>query len=99
MPPRKWLRTTPPTWCASAWANNIAFVSILGLFVVAYLVIGYQGLMGVGLPRLHPDQPVKFIHSVHVCENEVDCQYCHHSAYESKHAGSVHQRLHELPRR
>ena len=24
---------------------------------------------------------------MHVCENEVDCQYCHHSAYESKHAG------------
>lgn len=73
-----------------AWAwDNIAFVSILGLFVVAYLVvIGYQGLMGVGVYQGYtPDQPVKFIHSVHVCENEVDCQYCHHSAYESKHAG------------
>ena len=73
-----------------AWAwDNIAFVSILGLFVVAYfVVIGYQGLMGIGVYQGYtPDQPVKFIHSVHVCENEVDCQYCHHSAYESKHAG------------
>ena len=30
---------------------------------------------------------LQFIHSVHACENEVDCKYCHHSAYESKHAG------------
>ena len=82
-----------------AWAwDNIAFVSILGLFVVAYLVvIGYQGLMGVGVYQGYtPDQPVKFIHSVHVCENEVDCQYCHHSAYEASTRASS-QRLHELP--
>ena len=73
-----------------AWAwETTSFVSILGLFVVAYLVvIGYQTLMGIGVYQGYtPDQPVKFIHSVHVCENEVDCQYCHHSAYESKHAG------------
>jgi hypothetical protein len=70
------------------WDNRTA-VSIIGLFVVAYgVVIGYQALMGVGVVAGYkPDQPVKFIHSVHVCENEVDCKYCHHSAYESKHAG------------
>ena len=73
-----------------AWAwDNRTFVGVLSLFVVAYLVvIGYQTLMGVGVYQGYtPDQPVKFIHSVHVCENEVDCKYCHHSAYESKHAG------------
>ena len=73
-----------------AWAwNNMVFVSILGVFVVAFGVVkGYQGLMGVGVYEGYlPEQPVKFIHSVHVCENEVDCKYCHHSAYESKHAG------------
>ena len=71
-----------------AW-NNMVFVSILGVFVVAFGVVkGYQGLMGVGVYEGYlPEQPVKFIHSVHVCENEVDCKYCHHSAYESKHAG------------
>lgn len=69
--------------------DNRAFVSLVGLFVVAYVVvIGYQGLMGIGVVEGYkPDQPIKFIHSVHVCENEVDCKYCHHSAYESKHAG------------
>ena len=67
----------------------MVFVSILGVFMVAFGVVkGYQGLMDVGVYEGYlPEQPVKFIHSVHVCENEVDCKYCHHSAYESKHAG------------
>lgn len=70
------------------WKNR-AFVSLIGLFFVAYgAVLGYQGLMRVGVVEGYkPNQPIKFIHSVHVCENEVDCKYCHHSAYESKHAG------------
>ena len=71
-----------------AW-NNLVFVSLIGVFLVAFGVVqGYQALMGVGVYEGYlPEQPVKFIHSVHVCENEVDCKYCHHSAYESKHAG------------
>jgi mono/diheme cytochrome c family protein len=71
-----------------AWDNRV-FVGILGVFITAYIVvIGYQGLMGIGVYEAYsPSQPIKFIHSVHVCENEVDCQYCHHSADESKHAG------------
>lgn len=70
------------------WENRVA-VSLIGLFCVAYgVVIGYQALMGIGVVAGYkPDQPVKFIHSVHVCENEVDCKYCHTSAYSSKHAG------------
>lgn len=70
------------------WENKV-FASLVGLFLVAYgAVVGYQTLMGVAVVEGYkPDQPIKFIHSVHVCENEVDCKYCHHSAYESKHAG------------
>jgi hypothetical protein len=70
------------------WSNRV-FVGLLTVFVVAYgVVIGYQALMGVGVvDGYKPSQPVKFIHSVHVCENEIDCQYCHHSADKSKHAG------------
>lgn len=35
-------------------------------------------LPGVGVYEGYlPEQPLKFIHSVHVCENEVDCKYCH----------------------
>ena len=71
-----------------AWNNRLA-VTLVGLFFVAYgAVLGYQGLMRVGVVEGYkPNQPIQFIHSVHVCENEVDCKYCHHSAYESKHAG------------
>ena len=52
VPPRKWRgRRRSYLVRLRAWAwNNMAFVSILGLFVVAYLVvIGYQGLMGMGV--------------------------------------------------
>ena len=69
--------------------NNLVVVSLLGVFFVLYLVVaGYSALMDIGLyADYSPDQPIAFIHSVHVCENEIDCKYCHHSAYESKHAG------------
>ena len=72
-----------------AWAwNNLVFVSIIGLFVVAYVVtVAYQGAMGVGVYEgYNPEQPIKFWHSIHVCENEVDCQYCHSTVQKSKHA-------------
>ena len=33
-------------------------------------------LMGIGVYEGYsPNQPVAFIHSVHACENEVDCKY------------------------
>jgi mono/diheme cytochrome c family protein len=69
--------------------NNLVFVSLIGVFFLAYgVTIGYQALMGIGVYEGYsPDQPIKFIHSVHVCENEIDCKYCHNSAYDSKHAG------------
>lgn len=34
-----------------------------------------------------PDQPIKFSHQIHVGENQIDCQYCHHIADFSKSAG------------
>jgi hypothetical protein len=34
-----------------------------------------------------PIQPVKFSHVIHAGENEIDCQYCHHTAEYSKSAG------------
>ena len=73
-----------------AWAwNNLAMVSLITLFFVIYgVVTGYSALMDIGIYNNYsPDQPIAFIHSVHVCENEIDCKYCHNSAYDSKHAG------------
>ena len=71
-----------------AW-NNLVFVSLTGLFFVLYgVVVGYSALMDISTyPNYSPEQPIAFIHSVHVCENEIDCKYCHNSAYDSKHAG------------
>jgi len=73
-----------------SWAwNNLVFVSLIGLFFVAFgATKGYQALMEIGVYEGYsPEQPIKFIHSVHACENEVDCNYCHSSANDSKHAG------------
>jgi hypothetical protein len=34
-----------------------------------------------------PLQPIKFSHYVHATENQIDCQYCHHTVEYSKSAG------------
>lgn len=34
-----------------------------------------------------PLQPIKFSHKVHATDNQIDCQYCHHTAEDSKSAG------------
>ena len=73
------------TWM---WTNK-TFVSIIGVFLVCYfVVVGYSSLMDIAVYEGYtPTQPVWFSHSIHVCQNEVDCQYCHGSAAKSKHAG------------
>jgi hypothetical protein len=34
-----------------------------------------------------PLQPIKFSHAIHAGENQIDCQYCHHTAEIGKSAG------------
>lgn len=75
---------------AKAWMwKNKTFVSIIGVFLFCYFaVVGYSTLMDIGVYEGYtPTQPIWFSHSIHVCQNEVDCQYCHSSAAKSKHAG------------
>jgi hypothetical protein len=65
---------------------------ILGIiFIVA---LGWQAKLlyeaGTSLGRqenYEPDQPVKFSHVVHASDNQIDCQYCHTTVTNSKHAG------------
>lgn len=83
--------TEVPTYAEAVriWVTgNRAFVSIIGFFVVAVLVtIGYGDLMSVGVYEgYEPEQPIWFSHAIHACQNEIDCEYCHHTARESKHA-------------
>lgn len=70
------------------WENKV-FVSIIGIFVTAYLVVlAYGAGMDVAIYQgYQPDQPIKFSHKLHAGKNQIDCQYCHHSAAKSKHAG------------
>ena len=70
-------------------SKNKVFVSLIGLFlVIAGATDLYIDAMGVGVYEgYEPDQPIAFNHSIHVCENNIDCEYCHHSARKSKHAG------------
>lgn len=73
------------TW---AWKNRV-MVSIVGLFITVFvLVLAYQAAMDIGVyTGYRPDQPIKFSHKLHAGKNKIDCQYCHHSASKSKHAG------------
>jgi mono/diheme cytochrome c family protein len=70
------------------WKHKI-FVSLAGLFVFCYLFVAlYSTLMDIGVYEAYkPEQPIWFSHASHVCKYEIDCQYCHSSAAESKHAG------------
>ena len=71
------------------WDNRVA-VSLIGMFFLAYgAVLGYQGLMRVGVVEGYkPNQPVKLSYTAYTSvKMKWTAKYCHHSAYESKHAG------------
>lgn len=81
-----------------AWHNK-AFASIIGLFIVVFLilklwdaawVIGVYG--GDEVPHYKPEQPILFNHTLHAGKADkgnlaINCQYCHSSVEKSKHAG------------
>lgn len=81
-----------------AWDNK-AFASILGLFIVVFMilkawdaawVIGVYG--GDEVEHYKPEQPILFNHTLHAGKVDkgnlgINCQYCHSSAEKSKHAG------------
>ncbi len=69
--------------------KNVIIVSIIGVVFFGYLMTaGYIDLMGIAVHEgYEPEQPILFSHAVHACENDIDCEYCHHLARDSKHAG------------
>ncbi len=80
-----------------AWAwNNKIFATLIGLFVVVWLLIqGWNALWVVGVyggdevENYRPEQPIAFDHTLHAGQDNlaINCQYCHSSAEKSKHAG------------
>lgn len=64
----------------------IAMVSVLFFIVGGYYVT--KGAIGLGRQKNYqPVQPIYYSHKVHAGINQINCLYCHGSAWESKTAG------------
>ena len=65
------------------------------VIVFASVVIVFSGMKGcwnslstIGVAQNYqPEQPIAFSHKLHAGEHGIDCNYCHHTARSSKHAG------------
>lgn len=68
--------------------KNKKFVFFFVLCLIA--VLGSFGWMGMWNTGVHtgyqPVQPIKFSHELHAGINQIDCQYCHTSAFKSKNS-------------
>ncbi|HEY0042452.1 MAG TPA: c-type cytochrome [Flavisolibacter sp.] len=70
------------------WRNKI----YIALFAVIFFVVGgfFVAKSAIGLGRqqgYQPEQPIYFSHKVHAGINQINCLYCHNSAWEGRHAG------------
>ncbi len=75
---------------AYLWLNkNPAFIFFCILIVVfTGLKLGWNALSTIGVNQNYqPEQPIAFSHKIHAGDNGIDCNYCHHTARDSKHAG------------
>jgi cytochrome c2 len=64
----------------------IALIAILFFIIGGYYVT--EGAIGLGRQKgYQPVQPIYYSHKVHAGINQVNCLYCHGSAWESRHAG------------
>lgn len=63
---------------------------ITTVMLVILIGIGYAAVnQAIDLGRQQgyaPEQPIKYSHELHAGLNQINCQYCHSSAAESKHA-------------
>jgi cytochrome c551/c552 len=63
----------------------IAMASIIFFIIGGYYVT--KGAIGLGRQKNYqPEQPIYYSHKVHAGINQINCLYCHGSAWESKHA-------------
>jgi len=64
----------------------IALIALLFFVVGGYYVT--KGAIGLGRQKgYQPQQPIYYSHKVHAGLNQINCLYCHGSAWESKTAG------------
>ncbi len=68
--------------------RNKIYIAMIAL--VFFVVGGYyvsKGAIGFGRQKdYQPEQPIYYSHKVHAGINQINCQYCHSSVMESKHA-------------
>lgn len=62
----------------------VALVGLIALIAVGFVVFQTPKLTNAGKA---PDQPVPFLHSVHVASLGIDCRYCHTGVETSSYAG------------
>ena len=73
------------TWLGSHKRTTVGIVLFL---VICGTVNAWFGAKKIGVYAGYaPTQPIKFSHKIHAGENEIDCGYCHGSAYKGKSAG------------
>ena len=68
--------------------RNKVYIALLAIlfFVVGGYLVG-KGAIGLGRQQGYaPTQPIYYSHKVHAGINQINCLYCHGSAWESKHA-------------
>ena len=75
-------------WISSFISNKpLVTLSVL-LLLVGGAKAAWNVFSAVGVyDGYAPEQPIHFSHKLHAGDNQVDCNYCHHSARHSKHSG------------
>ena len=73
---------TPPIW------KNKKLITLITIIAVVFA--GYytaSSAMALGRQQTYsPEQPIKYSHELHAGKYQIDCQYCHSGANESKNS-------------
>jgi cytochrome c2 len=76
-----------PLWRAFVQNQFLVLTSSIFLLLASAYFL-YGGLMSVGVDQGYaPVQPIHYSHRIHAGTSQIECQYCHSSARESKHSG------------
>ncbi|MCB0518196.1 MAG: c-type cytochrome [Lewinellaceae bacterium] len=64
---------------------------VISFVIFAIIVVGgyftVHNAINLGRQQgYQPEQPIKFSHIIHACQNQIDCNYCHDGARRSKHS-------------
>lgn len=73
---------TTPFYAKSAFKSALMLGSVL-------LLVFAIGKSAINLGRqqgYQPTQPIRYSHELHAGKNKIDCQYCHYTAADGKHA-------------